>query len=58
VVHGVVVSPDKSVRLLHRGRHRDSPALSEIVDLEAKKIVAEVDTPATSRRQLIFWKME
>ena len=57
VVHGVVVSPDDLFAFFTVEGIGEQPGTVEIVDLEAKKIVAEVDTPPQAAG-IDFWKME
>ena len=57
VVHGVVVSPDNLYAFFTVEGIGEQPGTVEIVDLEAKKIVAEVDTPPQAAG-IDFWKME
>lgn len=57
VVHGVVVSPDNLFAFFTVEGIGEQPGTVEIVDLEAKKIVAEVDTPPQAAG-IDFWKME
>ena len=57
VVHGVVVSPDNLYAFFTVEGIGEQPGTVEVVDLEAKKIVAEVDTPPQAAG-IDFWKME
>ena len=57
VVHGVVVSPDNLYAFFTVEGIGEQPGTVEVVDLEAKKIVAEVDTPPQAAG-VDFWKME
>jgi len=57
VVHGVVVSPDNLYAFYTVEGVGEEPGTVEIVDLEARKIVAEVDTPPQAAG-IDFWKME
>ena len=57
VVHGVVVSPDNLYAFFTVEGVGEEPGTVEVVDLEAKKIVAEVDTPSQAAG-IDFWKME
>jgi DNA-binding beta-propeller fold protein YncE len=57
VVHGVVVSPDNLFAFFTVEGIGEQPGTVEVVDLEAKKIVAEVDTPPQAAG-IDFWKME
>jgi DNA-binding beta-propeller fold protein YncE len=57
VVHGVVVSPDNRYGFFTVEGVGEEPGTVEIVDLETKKIVAEVDTPPQAAG-IDFWKME
>ena len=57
VVHGVVVSPDNLYAFFTVEGVGEQPGTVEVVDLEAKKIVAEVDTPPQPAG-IDFWKME
>ena len=57
VVHGVAVSPDNLFAFFTVEGIGEQPGTVEIVDLEAKKIVAEVDTPPQAAG-IDFWKME
>jgi DNA-binding beta-propeller fold protein YncE len=57
VVHGVVVSPDDRYAFVTVEGVGSEPGTVEIVDLQAKKIVASVDTPPQAAG-IDFWKME
>jgi DNA-binding beta-propeller fold protein YncE len=57
VVHGVVVSPDNLYAFFTVEGVGEQPGTVEVVDLEAKKIVAEVDTPPQAAG-IDFWKVE
>jgi DNA-binding beta-propeller fold protein YncE len=57
VVHGVVVSPDNLYAFFTVEGIGEQPGTLEVVDLEAKKIVAEIDTPPQAAG-IDFWKME
>jgi len=57
VVHGVVVSPDNLFAFFTVEGIGEQPGTVEVVDLETKKIVAEVDTPPQAAG-IDFWKME
>lgn len=57
VVHGVVVSPDSLYAFVTVEGVGEEPGTVEVVDLEARKIVAEVDTPSQAAG-IDFWKME
>jgi DNA-binding beta-propeller fold protein YncE len=57
VVHGVAVSPDNLYAFFTVEGIGEQPGTVEVVDLEARKIVAEVDTP-TQAAGIDFWKME
>ena len=57
VVHGVVVSPDNLYAFFTVEGIGEQPGTVEVVDLEAKKFVAEVDTPPQAAG-IDFWKME
>jgi len=57
VVHGVVVSPDNLYGFFTVEGVGEQPGTVEVVDLEVKKIVAEVDTPPQAAG-IDFWKME
>jgi len=57
VVHGVVVSPDDLYAFFTVEGVGEQPGTVEVVDLESKKIVAEVDTPPQAAG-IDFWKME
>jgi len=57
VVHGVVVSPDDLFAFFTVEGIGEQPGTVEVVDLEDKKIVAEVDTPPQAAG-IDFWKME
>ena len=57
VVHGVVVSPDSLYAFVTVEGVGEEPGTVEVVDLEARKIVAEVDTPPQAAG-IDFWKME
>ena len=57
VVHGVVVSPDNLFAFFSVEGIGEQPGTVEVVDLEGRKIVAEVDTPPQAAG-IDFWKME
>jgi DNA-binding beta-propeller fold protein YncE len=57
VVHGVAVSPDSRYAFVTVEGIGEQPGTVEVVDLEAKKIVATVDTPPQAAG-IDFWKME
>jgi DNA-binding beta-propeller fold protein YncE len=57
VVHGVVVSPDNLYAFFTVEGIGEQPGTVEVVDLENKKVVAEVDTPPQAAG-IDFWKME
>ena len=57
VVHGVVVSRDNLFAFFTVEGIGEQPGTVEVVDLEARKIVAEVDTPPQAAG-IDFWKME
>jgi DNA-binding beta-propeller fold protein YncE len=57
VVHGVAVSPDGRYAFVTVEGVGEEPGTVEILDLEAKKIVASVDTPPQAAG-IDFWKME
>jgi DNA-binding beta-propeller fold protein YncE len=57
VVHGVVVSPDNLYAFFTVEGIGEQPGTVEVVDLESKKVVAEVDTPPQAAG-IDFWKME
>lgn len=57
VVHGVVVSPDNLYAFFTVEGIGEEPGTVEVVDLEARKIVAEIDTPPQAAG-IDFWKME
>ena len=57
VVHGVVVSPDNLYAFFTVEGIGEQPGTVEVVDLEARKIVAQVDTPPQAAG-IDFWKME
>jgi DNA-binding beta-propeller fold protein YncE len=57
VVHGVVVSPDNLYAFFTVEGIGEQPGTVEVVDLEAKKIAAEIDTPPQAAG-IDFWKME
>jgi DNA-binding beta-propeller fold protein YncE len=57
VVHGVAVSSDNLYAFFTVEGVGEQPGTVEVVDLEAKKIVAEVDTPPQAAG-IDFWKME
>jgi DNA-binding beta-propeller fold protein YncE len=57
VVHGVVVSPDNLYAFFTVEGIGEQPGTVEVVDLEARKIVAEIDTPPQAAG-IDFWKME
>jgi DNA-binding beta-propeller fold protein YncE len=57
VVHGVAVSPDSRYAFVTVEGVGEEPGTVEILDLEAKKNVASVDTPPQAAG-IDFWKME
>lgn len=57
VVHGVVISPDNRYAFVSVEGVGDEAGTVEIIDLEAKKNVARVDTPPQAAG-IDFWKME
>ena len=57
VVHGVAVSPDSRYAFVTVEGVGEEPGTVEVVDLVARKIVAEVDTPPQAAG-IDFWKME
>ena len=57
VVHGVVVSPDNLYAFFTVEGVGEQPGTVEVVDLEGRKIAAEVDTPPQAAG-IDFWKME
>src|SRR5579883_3459869 len=57
VVHGVAVSPDSLYAFVTVEGVGEEPGTVEVVDLQAKKVVAEVDTP-TQAAGIDFWKVE
>ena len=57
VVHGVVVSPDSLYAFVTVEGVGEEPGTVEVVDLAARKIVAEVDTPPQAAG-IDFWKRE
>jgi DNA-binding beta-propeller fold protein YncE len=57
VVHGVAVSPDSRYAFVTVEGVGEEPGTVEIIDLEAKKNVASVDTPPQAAG-IDFWKME
>ena len=57
VVHGVVISPDSRYAFVSVEGVGEEPGTVEIIDLEAKKGVASVDTPPQAAG-IDFWKME
>jgi DNA-binding beta-propeller fold protein YncE len=57
VVHGVVASPDNRYGFFTVEGVGEEPGTVEIVDLEARKVVAQVDTPPQAAG-IDFWKME
>ena len=57
VVHGVAVSPDSKYAFVTVEGVGDEPGTVEIIDLDAKKNVASVDTPPQAAG-IDFWKME
>jgi DNA-binding beta-propeller fold protein YncE len=57
VVHGVAVSPDSRYAFVTVEGVGDEPGTVEVIDLEAKKIVASVDTPPQAAG-IDFWKIE
>lgn len=57
VVHGVAVSPDSRYAFVTVEGIGEQPGTVEVVDLEARKIVASVDTPPQAAG-IDFWKMK
>lgn len=57
VVHGVVISPDSRYAFVSVEGVGEEPGTVEVIDLEAKKSVASVDTPPQAAG-IDFWKME
>jgi len=57
VVHGVTVSPDSRYAFVTVEGVGEEPGTVEVIDLEAKKNVASVDTPPQAAG-IDFWKME
>jgi DNA-binding beta-propeller fold protein YncE len=57
VVHGVAVSPDSRYAFVTVEGVGDEPGTVEVMDLEAKRNVASVDTPPQAAG-IDFWKME
>ena len=57
VVHGVTVSPDSRYAFVTVEGVGEEPGTVEILDLEARKNVASVDTPPQAAG-IDFWKME
>ena len=57
VVHGGVVSPDNLYAFFTVEGIGEQPGTVEVVDLEARKVVAEIDTPPQAAG-IDFWKME
>jgi DNA-binding beta-propeller fold protein YncE len=57
VVHGVAVSPDSLYAFVTVEGVGEEPGTVEVVDLAARKIVAEVDTPPQAAG-IDFWKRE
>jgi DNA-binding beta-propeller fold protein YncE len=57
VVHGVAVSPDSRYAFVTVEGIGSEPGTVEVIDVAARKIVAEVDTPEQAAG-IDFWKME
>jgi DNA-binding beta-propeller fold protein YncE len=57
VVHGVAISPDSRYAFVTVEGVGEEPGTVEIIDLEAKKGVASVDTPPQAAG-IDFWKVE
>jgi DNA-binding beta-propeller fold protein YncE len=57
VVHGVAISPDSHYAFVTVEGVGEEPGTVEIIDLEAKKGVASVDTPPQAAG-IDFWKLE
>jgi DNA-binding beta-propeller fold protein YncE len=57
VVHGVAVSPDSRYAFVTVEGVGEEPGTVEIINLEAKKNVASVDTPPQAAG-IDFWKIE
>jgi DNA-binding beta-propeller fold protein YncE len=57
VVHGVVISPDSRYAFITVEGVGSEPGTVEIIDLQSRKIAAEVDTPPQAAG-IDFWKMD
>jgi DNA-binding beta-propeller fold protein YncE len=57
VVHGVVISPDSLYAFVTSEGVGEEPGNMEVIDLVARKAVANVDTPPQAAG-IDFWKME
>jgi DNA-binding beta-propeller fold protein YncE len=57
VVHGVVISPDSRYAFVTVEGVGEEPGTVEILDLQAKKNVASVDTPPQAAG-IDFWKIQ
>ena len=57
VVHGVAMSPDSRYAFVTEEGVGEEPGTLEVVDLDARKIVARVDTPPQAAG-VDFWKVE
>jgi DNA-binding beta-propeller fold protein YncE len=57
VVHGVAISPDSRYAFVTVEGVGEEPGTVEIIDLQARKSVARVDTPPQAAG-IDFWKME
>jgi DNA-binding beta-propeller fold protein YncE len=57
VVHGVAVSPDSRYAFVTVEGIGEQPGTVEVVDLEARQLVASVDTPPQAAG-IDFWKIE
>lgn len=57
VVHGVVISPDNRYAFVTVEGVGSEPGTVEVIDLQSRKIVAEVDTPPQAAG-IDFWKMD
>jgi DNA-binding beta-propeller fold protein YncE len=57
VVHGVVITPDSRYAFVTVEGVGAEPGTVEVIDLEAKKLAASVDTPPQAAG-IDFWKMD
>lgn len=57
IVHGVVITPDSRYAFVTAEGVGAEPGTVEVIDLDAKKLVASIDTPPQAAG-IDFWKMQ